>query len=139
MPPLNTPETPSSYSPEQNTQPEHYQNPEINREFSPHPENNTEQPALQPHQRESLAPSMRPGTQLTPRATTGAQSLSDINANIEQNRRQDLVHTALHKGLLEAVEEAKKYNDPYLLDKFHDDLVDRLKSELIKAKKLTEE
>ena len=55
---------------------------------------------------------MRPGTQLTPRATTGAQSLSDINANIEQNRRQDLVHTALHRGSWKQLKKQKNIMIP---------------------------
>lgn len=44
---------------------------------------------------------------------------------------QKLVDTAFQKGVSKAIEEAKALNDPFLMDKFHDVLVDELKDVLI--------
>lgn len=43
---------------------------------------------------------------------------------------------AFEKGLDAAIEEAKKLNNPYLLDEFHDDLVDNFYKKLVEAGKL---
>lgn len=51
---------------------------------------------------------------------------------------QHLVDTAFQNGLLAAIDEARTMNDPYLLDAFHDTLVDKLYQELITRHKLDE-
>ncbi len=55
-----------------------------------------------------------------------------------QEKLQRLVDLAFAKGLLEAIREARKANDPYLLDSFHDALVDKLYDELVRRHKLDE-
>ena len=56
----------------------------------------------------------------------------------QQHHLQELVNSAFEDGLTSAIEKAMKMNDPYLLDSFHDLLVDRLYDELIKRNKLKE-
>ena len=51
---------------------------------------------------------------------------------------QKLVDIAFERGLLEAITEARKTNDPYVIDAFHDALVDKLYEELIRRHKLEE-
>ena len=51
---------------------------------------------------------------------------------------QDLVNIAFSSGIESAVAKARKMNDPYILDAFHDLLVDRLYKELVKRGKLKE-
>jgi len=57
----------------------------------------------------------------------------------EQEELQRLVDIAFHAGVLEAIQEARKLNDPYILDAFHDVLVDKLRDELISRAKLEEQ
>ena len=57
---------------------------------------------------------------------------------LRQERLQELVDMAFHSGLVSAIEKAKKMHDPYILDAFHDLLVDRLYKELIERGKLEE-
>jgi len=45
---------------------------------------------------------------------------------------------AFEKGLDIAIEEAKKLNNPHILDEFHDDLVDKFYQKLVEAGKLEE-
>ncbi len=47
-----------------------------------------------------------------------------------------LVQIAFEKGVGIAIEEAKKRNDPHLLDDFHDALIDRFYQKLVKAGKI---
>ncbi|MBI1755139.1 hypothetical protein HYR65_02545 [Candidatus Azambacteria bacterium] len=56
-----------------------------------------------------------------------------------QEKLLHLVDIAFERGLLEAVNAARKENDPYLLDAFHDALVDKLYDELIRRHKLDEQ
>lgn len=49
-----------------------------------------------------------------------------------------LVDLAFEKGIVHATEVAKKLNDPYLLDEFHDALVDEFYSYLVEQGKLEE-
>lgn len=51
---------------------------------------------------------------------------------------QELKHIALEGGLAKAVKEAKKYDDPYILDELHDALVDELKQRLLEEGQLEE-
>ena len=44
-----------------------------------------------------------------------------------------------HDGVLAAIEEARKLNEPFLLDAFHDLLVDKLRDELMMRNKLKQE
>ena len=67
-----------------------------------------------------------------------AQQLSDDAHKQLQDKLQALVEIAFSRGLLEAIEEARAANDPYLLDAFHDTLTDRLHDELVKRRVITE-
>ena len=49
---------------------------------------------------------------------------------------QHLVDVAFHEGVLVAIEEARKLNEPFLLDAFHDLLVDKLHDELVARDKI---
>lgn len=55
-----------------------------------------------------------------------------------QEKLQHLVDVAFQNGLLAAIDEARIMNDPYLLDAFHDTLVDKLYKELVSQHKLEE-
>lgn len=55
-----------------------------------------------------------------------------------QEKLQHLVDVAFQTGLVSAIDEAKKMNDPFILDAFHDTLVDKLYQELIARHKLDE-
>ena len=48
-----------------------------------------------------------------------------------QTQIEVLVELAFKEGLSKAIEEAKKLDDPFLLDKFHDTLANELYQELI--------
>jgi len=62
-----------------------------------------------------------------------AQKLKD-----EPKERQVelLIQMTFDKGVMEAVEVAKNLNNPYLLDEFHDALVDHLYNKLVEEGKL---
>ncbi len=47
-----------------------------------------------------------------------------------------LIQIAFEKGISAAIEEAKKKNDPHLLDDFHDALIDRFYQKLVEAGKI---
>lgn len=66
------------------------------------------------------------------------QQLPDDAHKQLQDKLQHLVDIAFAKGLLEAITTARKADDPYLLDAFHDVLVDRLYNELIARRALDE-
>jgi len=59
---------------------------------------------------------------------------------IEQQKEllQELVDSAFTSGLAVAIEKARKINNPYVLDAFHDILTDRLYKELVQRGKLEE-
>ncbi len=58
---------------------------------------------------------------------------------IESNPKiQALVNIAFHEGIHKAIEEVKKTNDPYLIDAFHDALIDEVYNMLIKEGLLKE-
>lgn len=50
----------------------------------------------------------------------------------EEEQIKHLSDLAFHKGIGHAVEVAQNLDNPYLLDKFHDTVVDRLYQELVK-------
>lgn len=64
--------------------------------------------------------------------------LSEDKQKEIQEKLQHLVDVAFQEGLLAAIEKARITNDPYLLDAFHDTLVDKLYQELVKQHKLDE-
>lgn len=64
--------------------------------------------------------------------------LSEDAQKAMQEKLQHLVDLAFEKGLLEAISQARKTSDPYLLDAFHDILTDKLYQELVVQHKLQE-
>jgi len=62
--------------------------------------------------------------------------VSDEEKKREQDMLQHLVDVAFHEGVLVAIEEARKLNEPFLLDAFHDLLVDKLHDELVARDKI---
>lgn len=64
-----------------------------------------------------------------------AQALNPLEKN---QQLKGLVDLAFEKGVDYAVEVAQKMDNPYLLDEFHDVMVDKLREELVKKGKLEE-
>lgn len=65
-----------------------------------------------------------------------SEPISDEEKKREQDMLQHLVDIAFHDGVLAAIEEARKLNEPFLLDAFHDLLVDKLRDELVARDKI---
>jgi hypothetical protein len=55
-----------------------------------------------------------------------------------QNQVNILCELAFQKGLEEAIKAARSLNDPYILDEFHDTLVDKFYKQLVEKKKIEE-
>lgn len=70
--------------------------------------------------------------------TQQQQQLSEDARKELEAKLQKLIDVAFERGLVDAIKEARAANDPYLLDAFHDTLVDRLYEELIRRRKLDE-
>ena len=95
---------------------------------------------------EKPAEIVRPANVITPVAPAvsvplgvSAQSPSDDPKILEKDRQlKMLVDIAFSKGLDQAVEAARATNNAYLIDEFHDLLVDKLRQELIEKGKLKE-
>ncbi|MEK7453241.1 MAG: hypothetical protein AAB614_03330 [Patescibacteria group bacterium] len=66
------------------------------------------------------------------------RKLSEQELLKQQAILQGLVNIAFNDGLAIAISNAQKMNDPYVLDAFHDLLIDKLYEELIKRGKLKE-
>jgi len=70
-------------------------------------------------------------------APAGIQQQADQLKDLDkENQIKQLCQMAFEKGLDEAVGVAKKLDDPYLLDEFHDTLVDELYKRLVEQGKL---
>lgn len=71
-------------------------------------------------------------------------SPSDISSNLRQSdpetekKLEELVNIALDKGVAMAVILARRTSNAYLIDRLHDQLVDKFYSELIKQGKIKE-
>ena len=61
------------------------------------------------------------------------EQTQDVN---RQNQIKMLCDLAFEKGIDVAIEEARKLDSPYILDEFHDSLVDELREKLIEKGKL---
>lgn len=64
------------------------------------------------------------------------QQAQGIKDQPKERQIQLLVQIAFEKSVIEAVEVAKKLDNPYLLDEFHDALVDELYNKLVETGKL---
>lgn len=65
-----------------------------------------------------------------------AQKAQQLKAEPKERQIELLAQMAFEKGVIEAVETAKNLDNPYLLDEFHDVLVDQLYSKLVEQGKL---
>ncbi|MEK7123558.1 MAG: hypothetical protein AAB851_01550 [Patescibacteria group bacterium] len=75
------------------------------------------------------APAMPPAAIPKEEAKIKASELKLLG---EEEQIKHLSDLAFHKGIGHAVEVAQNLDNPYLLDKFHDTVVDRLYQELVK-------
>ena len=65
-----------------------------------------------------------------------AQKVQQIKAQPKERQIQLLTEMAFEKGVFEAVEVARRLDNPYLLDEFHDALIDELYNRLVEQGKL---
>lgn len=81
-------------------------------------------------------------TKVTPAPAPTAPSkvivkkVKELKGEKKERQIELLTDLAFDKGVVHATEVAKKLDDPYILDKFHDTLVDELYNYLIEQKKL---
>jgi len=77
------------------------------------------------------------GAQPTPTVQqVAAQKAQEIKGQPKERQVELLKQMAFEKGLIEAIETAKNLDNPYLLDEFHDALVDELYNKLVEQGKL---
>ncbi|MEK7519792.1 MAG: hypothetical protein AAB581_00910 [Patescibacteria group bacterium] len=67
-----------------------------------------------------------------------SNAMSDDVKRQIQEKLQHLVGVAFESGIAEAVRQARAYNDPFILDAFHDAVVDKLYQELVARHKIDE-
>ncbi len=65
-----------------------------------------------------------------------AQKAQQIKAQPKERQVQLLTGLAFEKGVSHAIEVAKRLDNPYILDEFHDALVDELYNKLIESGRL---
>ena len=76
----------------------------------------------------------------TPMPPPAAAPKKDDLKNLTEDRQMKiLIDLAFQQGIDKAVNAAKATGDAYLIDKFHDTLVDELRQQLIERGKLKEE
>jgi len=64
------------------------------------------------------------------------KKVKTIKAEAKERQVKLLTDLAFDKGIIHATEVAKKLDDPYILDEFHDTLVDELYNYLVEQGKL---
>jgi hypothetical protein len=78
-------------------------------------------------------------TQITPPIQTDVSADAAKLSGIEKNQQlQGLVQLAFSKGVAHASEVVRNLDSPYLLDEFHDVLIDEFKKALVEQGKLEE-
>lgn len=80
----------------------------------------------------------------TPAATsktpkTSHQTVQDLDDEGTKQHLEALLTHAFDKGILSAVNEAKKTKNPYLIDKLHDELVDHFYQQLLNSRQIIQE
>lgn len=81
---------------------------------------------------EGPAPDAQSPSPLMPSQPVQPQQADDPLAGLDHREQiEELVAFAFSKGIVEAVNVARRANNPHLLDEFHDALVDRLYEYLI--------
>ena len=110
-----------------------------NKEFNPlsEQEKNFSVPAPEQKPQESTIMSQQSAQQM-PTADTNPSSIQDIAESVENTRIKSLLDITMRNGVTQALEESRKYNDAYLLDKFHNELV-KMRENLVKNKKVSKE
>ena len=80
----------------------------------------------------SSLPNAQPLPSLTPSEPSQWQPVDDPLAGLDHREQiEELASIAFSKGIVEAVNVARRANNPHLLDEFHDALVDRLYDYLV--------
>ena len=99
---------------------------------------------------ESIIEGQMPSSSIPVSSSTGAQvDEKDLSGeeklNLHQLKRMDkesqlkfLISLSFKKGLDEGVKLARALNSPYLLDEYHDQLVDKFYKQLVESQKLEE-
>ncbi|MCX6730053.1 MAG: hypothetical protein NT058_00950 [Candidatus Portnoybacteria bacterium] len=67
---------------------------------------------------------------------TAQQAVIKLKDEPKERQIELLIQMAFNKGVVEAVETAKNLDSPYLLDEFHDALIDHLYNKLVEEGKL---
>lgn len=75
-------------------------------------------------------------TQVTPSPKVVVKKAKKLKTEKKERQIQLLIDLAFEKGVVHATEVAKKLEDPYILDEFHDTLVDELYNYLVEQGKL---
>ncbi len=120
------------------------ENPELSKEppvFSPEPEKEKKPEEILTKE---AAPPTPPSSSIPAAPAPSAPNLSAAQAaaglrGFEKNQQlKSLVDLAFEKGVHYATEVVKNLDNPYLLDEFHDILVDELHKKLVERGKLEE-
>ena len=85
------------------------------------------------------SPTPSPPPSGTTQAAGAAPKKEDSRDLDKEHQLKVLVDLALQQGIEKAVASAKATGDAYLIDRFHDTLVDELRQQLIEKGKLKEE
>ncbi len=93
---------------------------------------------VEPEPQKEVSQPVEPAKEAVPTSSGSAVSSDDDQqpAQVDGEEVKKLSQIAFDKGLTVAIEEAKKLNNPYLLDEFHDALTDQLYKELVQKGKL---
>lgn len=75
---------------------------------------------------------------ITPAPTVSTEDAKKIQDLDKQNQVKALCDLAFQKGLDQAIKTARDLNNAYVLDEFHDTLIDELREQLIEKKRLRE-
>lgn len=93
---------------------------------------------LAPSGVEGLTPDAQPPTPAAPSSPVQPQPADDPLAGLDHREQiEELAAIAFSKGIVEAVNIARRANNPHLLDEFHDALVDRLYDYLVQEGVIT--
>ncbi len=96
-----------------------------------------EKPSVTPQEQ---APASAVPVSAPPQTTTSQPAPASVSADLENDRQlKILVDLAFAQGIDKAVSAARASENPYLIDKFHDTLVDELRQKLVEGGKLKEE
>lgn len=79
---------------------------------------------------------VKPSTPSPASPKTIIQQAKKLMGEKKERQVKLLTDLALEKGVIHATEVAKKLDDPYILDEFHDTLVDEFYNRLVKEGKL---